>query len=245
MKDLFTIYDKVDPPRSFGNVDKYKLPELKDAMINYTQPTEVVYNQSQPSDSSEFDWLEMQDIIDPPFSLQYPQADGQEPEVEEDNKDNTEQPSYQEQRTLTKADSALIRIDIEDLLRSEGITSINGKKIKFGRKTLRPANASYGAKNSNHKKRDPHTGNAMARDISIIGGTQADYAEFRRVLLNNPRVRAYMAAKGWGIINEITPSILKRTRGTGPHFHFGPDTWANRTWKGWLNNPSVPITKAL
>lgn len=162
--------------------------------------------------------------------------------VQEAPKQQQPQPSYTNNQPV---DRSLIRIDIEDLLKSEGITSVNGKRIKFGNKNLRAQNASYGAKNSNHKKRDPHTGNAMARDISIIGGNTADYAKFRAILLSNPRVRAYMQAKGWGIINEVTPAILRRTRGTGPHFHFGPDSWARRTWSGWLNNPNVPITTAL
>lgn len=146
---------------------------------------------------------------------------------------------------VQQVDNSLLGIDIEDLLRSEGITSINGKRIKFGNKRLRAANAPYGVKNSNHKRRDPYTGNAMARDISIIGGTTQDYADFRQVLLSNPRVVQYMATKGWGIINEITPAILARTRGTGPHFHFGPDRWAKRIWNAWLNNPTISITRAI
>lgn len=150
-----------------------------------------------------------------------------------------------EPKKEVKVDTDLLKIDIEDLLKSEGITSVNGKPIKFGNKNLRPQNASYGAKNSNHKKRDPHTGNAMARDISIIGGTTKDYADFRSILLSNPRVVQYMTTKGWGIINEITPAILARTNGTGNHFHFGPDTWAKRTWKAWLNNPNLSITTAV
>lgn len=149
------------------------------------------------------------------------------------------------QNNSDRIDNSLKKIDIEDLLRSEGITSVNGKKIKFGNKNLRSANASFGAKNSNHKKRDPDTGNAMARDISIIGGNINDYTEFRRILLNNERVRNYLKTKGWGIINEVTPEILKRTRGTGLLFHFGPDIWARRTWNGWLQNPNISITSAL
>ncbi len=141
--------------------------------------------------------------------------------------------------------SSLIKIDIEDLLRQEGITSINGKAIKFGNKALRSANASYGVKNSNHKKKDPHTGNAMARDISIVGGTTQDYADFRSKLLSNPKVVQWFDAKGWGIINEITPAVLRRTRGTGPHFHFGPDSWAKRTWKAWVSNPNLPVTQVV
>lgn len=239
IEDIFTLYESVVPPKSFGNVDRFKLPKLRDDTI-IDMPVSVSY--TQPSIRSDFDWLEMEDTIDPPFSLEQPKADTEQktPTVE------TPQPSpVRQSDTPSYQADELIKIDIEDLLRQEGITSVNGKKIKFGSKTLRAQNASFGVKNSNHKKQDPYTGNAMARDISIIGGTQADYAEFRRVLLNNPRVRAYMDAKGWGILNEITPSILKRTRGTGPHFHFGPDTSARRTWRGWLNNPDIPITQAL
>ena len=54
-----------------------------------------------------------------------------------------------------------------------------------------------------------------------------------------------MRARNWGIINEVTGAILKRTRGRGPHFHFGPDTWAKRTWNAWLKNPNVSITQAM
>lgn len=141
--------------------------------------------------------------------------------------------------------SSLLSTDIEDIFRQAGLTTINGKKIKFGNKALRAQNASFGAKNSNHKKRDPYTGNAMARDISIIGGNLNDYAEFRRQIMSNDLISKYMDIKGWGIINEVTPQILARTGGTGPHFHFGPDTWARRTWQAWKNNPNAPITQAF
>lgn len=141
--------------------------------------------------------------------------------------------------------SSLLSTDIEDIFRQAGLTTINGKKIKFGNKALRAQNASFGARNSNHKKRDPYTGNAMARDISIIGGNLDDYAEFRRQIMSNALISKYMDTKGWGIINEVTPQILARTGGTGPHFHFGPDTWARRTWQAWRNNPNAPITQAF
>lgn len=139
----------------------------------------------------------------------------------------------------------LISIDIEDLLKQEGITEINGKKIRFGNKQLRAKNASFGVKNSHHKERDPHTGNANARDISIPGGTMVDYTEFRRRMLENPRIREWFKQKNWGIINEVTSAALKRTNGTGPHFHFGPDKWARRTWNHWLTNPTVDVTKII
>lgn len=181
----------------------------------------------------------------PQTQEQQPQKTPQQKEPEATKEKTTSKESYSTPEVSSSEASSLIKIDIEDLLRSEGITSINGKKIKFGKKELRSSNAKFGVKNSWHKKRDPHTGNASARDISIIGGNMKDYADFKKVLLNNPRIRKYMAAKGWGIINEVTSAALKRTNGTGPHFHFGPDKWAQRTWKTWLNNPDIDVTKLV
>lgn len=134
----------------------------------------------------------------------------------------------------------LKNIDIEDLLKREGITSVNGKQIKFGNKALRTSN--IGSKTSNHRRKDPDTGNAMARDISIVGGTTKDYQDFMKILISNENVKSYMSQKGWGIINEITPEILSKTGGTGPHFHFGPDTWAVRTWNRWVQVPTTDVT---
>lgn len=167
-------------------------------------------------------------------------------ETKEESTIKTQTKSTQKKDTTTqKFNSDLARIDIEDLLKQEGITSVNGKKIKFGRKTLRPQNASYGVKNSNHKKRDPYNGFANARDISIPGGSDADYTKFRQMLLSNPRVVEWFRLRKWGIINELTPAVLRRTNGTGRHFHFGPDRWAVRTWNAWLQNPNISVTKPI
>lgn len=140
---------------------------------------------------------------------------------------------------------SLVNIDIEDLLKQEGITSVNGKKIKFGSRSRRADNTSYGVKNSHHKEIDQHTGYANARDISIVGGTDKDYADFRKMLLDNDRIRQWFSQKKWGIINEITPYVMRRTNATGRHFHFGPDQWAVRTWRGWIDNPNIDVTKVF
>lgn len=230
LRNLFTVYEQVQPPKRFGDVSRFKALELP----NNTFDDISVTTGSEPSSISSFEQLDIQDTMEPPFTLQgFP------------NNESVEDTESIKHNQYSESQNELIKIDIEDLLKQEGITSINGKKINFGSKNLRAQNASIGAPNSNHKKRDPHTGNAMARDISIVGGTVADYAEFRKVLLSNPRVVEYMSKKGWGIINEITPDILKRTRGTGAHFHFGPDTWAKRTWNEWLNNPNVAVTSSI
>lgn len=141
--------------------------------------------------------------------------------------------------------SPLIHIDIEDLLKQQGITSVNGKAIKFGRRGLRPKGSKYGSKNSWHYVWNPYTKSATARDISIINGSDHDYDTFRKMLLGNKTVVSWMKANGWGIINELTKEILSRTKGTGRHFHFGPDNWARRTWNAWLSDPNIPVTKAI
>lgn len=141
-------------------------------------------------------------------------------------------------------DKKLVSIDIEDLLKQEGITEVNGKKVRYGSRELR-GNVSYGAKNSYHKKRDPDTGYAAARDISIEGGTIKDYMSLRRMLLNNNRIKTYFKQKRLGIIPELTPETLKRTGGTGLHLHIGQDEIAVNTWNNWDINPDIDITKVF
>ena len=133
---------------------------------------------------------------------------------------------------------------IEDIFKAAGLTHINNRRIIMGNPNIRPQNASYGARNSNHKTRGAD-GTANARDISIENGDIKDYEELKRQILSNPLIMAGLQAKGWGILNEVTPEILSRTNGTGKHFHLGPDSSAIRTLKYWIENPSTPVTKYI
>lgn len=135
----------------------------------------------------------------------------------------------------------LLQWDITDLLKSRGFDKINNKTIHYGD----PSRRIKGKKNSWHRFIDQVTGKAMARDISIYKGNHSDYDAFRKKLMADPIVMTWMNLKGWGIINEITPEIRAITKGTGDHFHFGPDQWAQRTWHLWQLNPSIPVTKKL
>lgn len=162
------------------------------------------------------------------------------PEEQDDKKEGKKKT-----RARRIATESLLKLDIEDLLRQEGITSINGKEIRFGDRSLRPSNSSVGVERSHHKESDPHTGYANARDISIANGTDQDYADFRAILLGNNRIRSWFQQKNWGILNELTPEIMSRTRATGRHFHFGPDQSALRTWNTWLSNPNLNITQIV
>jgi hypothetical protein len=57
----------------------------------------------------------------------------------------------------------------------------------MGNPNLRPQNASYGVRNSNHKIKGAD-GTANARDISIENGSIEDYEELKRQILNNPLI---------------------------------------------------------
>lgn len=237
-KNYLTDYEAVQPPEGFEDMVEYSMPSIRDdfpqllahrgqsaADFDLTGQSRISTESLSDEDSFKLVYPEVQQTISP---IPQPQGTLYIPQ-------DTVAPSY------TGPVNALAKIDIEDLLKSEGITSINGKKIKFGKRSRRPANASYGVKNSHHKEIDPLTGFANARDISITDGKKEDYALFKKILLTNSRVCAWMSAKKWGIINEITPEALKKTNGTGNHFHFGPDQWAVRTWNYWLKNPNCDV----
>lgn len=232
-EDFFTFYNQVKPPSGFEGTKSFDIPEIKASSTDF--------NLYQSSDTENNDFLDSYNVEDS-FEDGQPTNDYFRfvyPEVQPTNQ------YIQRKEKEQDTQNDLIKLDIEDLLKQEGLTSINGKPIKFGSKKLRSSNASYGSKNSHHKRVDPYTGNASARDISIVGGTDKDYADFRAALLSNKRIRQYMTLKGWGIINELSPQIMKKTGATGRHFHFGPDQWAQRTWNTWISNPNLNITQMV
>lgn len=60
-----------------------------------------------------------------------------------------------------------------------------------------------------------------ALDVTPIEGqTFEDLAEQIR---NSPELIKYMREHGYGIYDETTPEVLAKTKGTGAHWHLGPD----------------------
>lgn len=70
------------------------------------------------------------------------------------------------------------------------------------------------------------TGHAM--DITPKGMTYDDWKERIR---NTPEIQEYFRNNNLGILDETTPEMLKRTGGTGAHWHIGPDQIAVKTFK--------------
>lgn len=106
-------------------------------------------------------------------------------------------------------------ISLEQLLKEEGIQV----KISSG---YRPNSKTKQGKNSNHSKLDEN-GQAGAYDIVPLNG---DFEDLRQKIYGNPRIVNWLKSKRWGILEETTSNIMRKTGASGKHWHFGPDSAA-------------------
>lgn len=86
-----------------------------------------------------------------------------------------------------------------------------------------------GATTSNGSVSRHHHGKAM--DVVPING---DFVALRRLILTDPEVINMMNNLGIGYIDETEEEMLKKTKGSGPHFHFGDDQWAVKHYQSQL-----------
>lgn len=106
-------------------------------------------------------------------------------------------------------------ISLEDLLKQEGVNA----KITSG---YRKGAVSKNGNKSNHSHLQ-EDGTAGAYDVVPTDG---NFENLRKEIYGNPRIVSWLKAKGWGILEETTPDIMRKTGATGKHWHFGPDTAA-------------------
>lgn len=128
---------------------------------------------------------------------------------EENNKENNKE-NYED-------------LTFEELVEQENLPLIITSGYRKGSKTKQ-------GKSSNHSRLDSK-GNPLAYDIQPFFNGKVDKSEegftkLLNILYNNPRVVRWLEYNNKGILEEITPSVMKRTGATGPHLHIGPDTWA-------------------
>lgn len=86
-----------------------------------------------------------------------------------------------------------------------------------------------GATTSNGSVSRHHYGKAM--DVVPVNG---DFSALRRLMLNDPEVINAMNNLGIGYLDETTEEMLKKTGGTGPHFHYGDDRSAVQYYQSQL-----------
>ena len=84
-----------------------------------------------------------------------------------------------------------------------------------------------GAKTKQGRQSYHATGNAM----DIIPKDGHDFAEIAKIIRETPEIKTYMQQHGYGVLDETTEAMLKRTGGTGAHYHIGPDRIAQKFWE--------------
>lgn len=124
----------------------------------------------------------------------------------------------------------LITMDIQELFKLEGLTTINNKKVRLNKDRKHPR--TWGKNTgSYHRVIDKETGLVAAWDVSIVGGTLKDYDDLAKAMINNKNIYSWLALKGFGIFDEVRGTSMDKT---GPHFHIGPDKGAQRDLYGFL-----------
>lgn len=153
-----------------------------------------------------------------------PIAKGKEPEVKEPveepirytmTNDYTQENSIQQSTEIKDKDKDKensqkvpdLDISFEELLKQEGIHA----RITSG---YRPGATTSSGKVSHHSKE------GGAYDVVPTKGT---FEDLREEIYGNPRIVAWLKNKNWGILEETTDVVKRKTGATGNHWHFGPD----------------------
>lgn len=105
--------------------------------------------------------------------------------------------------------------DLQTMLNEQGLDKYI--RITSG---FRDHNVGKAGNKSNHRKKNKH-GHSMAYDIAPAQGETFD-SIFQK-MKENPAMQQWLSQNGFNINDETDAATLKRTGGTGAHFHIGPD----------------------
>lgn len=105
--------------------------------------------------------------------------------------------------------------DLQTMLQEQGLDKYI--TITSG---YRDHNIGKAGSKSNHRKKNQH-GLSMAYDIIPAQGETFD-SIFQKIK-GNPAIQQWLSQNGFNINDETNTKTLKRTGGTGAHFHIGPD----------------------
>lgn len=108
---------------------------------------------------------------------------------------------------------------------------------------IRPQNASYGVKNSFHKR--PWKGSKKyGSAVDLTPALGYTYDDILRALAH-PALQKWAKANGYGILDERPASVRARTNATGPHLHFGPDRGATKIYSNPLISPHYAYWESI
>lgn len=112
-----------------------------------------------------------------------------------------------------KSDSEdLSSLSFEDLVKQENLPVKITSGFRKGAKT-KSGHASY------HSQTDS-SGKSKAYDIVPTNG---NFEELLNTMYSNPRVVSWFRQRGYGILEETSSDIMRKTGATGRHLHIGPD----------------------
>ena len=72
-------------------------------------------------------------------------------------------------------------------------------------------------------KQGKQSWHALGRALDVTPVEGQTFEDLAEAIRNSPDLVAYMKEHGYGIYDETTPEVLSRTKGTGAHWHLGPD----------------------
>lgn len=104
-------------------------------------------------------------------------------------------------------------MSVNDFLKSQGIHF----KLSSG---YRPGAVTNTGHKSNHSKKDAQ-GNPLA--IDIIPEAGYTFKDLASEIYGNQKVINFLKSKGYGIIEEVSPSEQKKYGASGANWHIGPD----------------------
>lgn len=144
--------------------------------------------------------------------------------------ENNEQPNLPKQdwftvKSLSKEQTDptdYTSMDLQTILNQSGLNSKIRITSGYREKNINP--------NSNHGKKNEY-GHSMAYDIVPIG---ISFDEMYKLLKGNDLVNKWLFANGFNINDETSAETLKKTHGTGAHYHIGPDKFNIKTAKNGL-----------
>ena len=121
--------------------------------------------------------------------------------------------------------------DLQTMLNEQGLDKYI--RITSG---FRDHNVGKAGNKSNHRKKNKH-GHSMAYDIAPAQGETFD-SIFQK-MKENPAMQQWLSQNGFNINDETDAATLRRTGGTGAHFHIGPDKFNIRKAQSGLDTSSM------
>lgn len=170
-----------------------------------TETTTTTETTSTPEDSSTSDQITFQD----PTSIDWSKITGYENQPIITESQSTIPATRSRGKHIFKDPSIQVG-EMQGLLDAFADAGIS-LRITSG---TRPGARTAQGKLSNH---------AIGRALDITPVEGQTFEDLAEAIRNAPDLVAYMKEHGYGIYDETTPEVLKDTKGTGAHWHLGPD----------------------